>query len=121
MITTAYKGIDKHFLAKQLKYFRNASGRSSVETAKIIGISPAAYSKYECEKVEYPTEKFIQKLLKAYPNATEKDFVKMCNTTSDGIESILTDKVREWMKTRDGEIYIMQAYLNWLKDNKTQE
>lgn len=121
MITTAYKGIDKHFLAKQLKQFRNASGRSSVETAKLIGISPAAYSKYECEKVEYPTEKFIQRLLQAYPNATEKDFVKMTNITSDGAESILTDKVRAWMKTRDGEIYIMQAYLNWLKDNKEQE
>lgn len=121
MITTAYRGIDKHYLAMQLKNFRNVSGRSSVETAKLIGISPAAYSKYECEKVDYPTEKFIQKLLKAYPNATEKDFVKMQNTTSDGVESILTDKVREWMKTRDGEIYIMQAYLTWLKENKPQE
>ena len=110
-----YGNIDKHYLARQLRNIRDEKGLSSQEAAKLIGISAAAYSKYETEKVASP--KFINKCLAAYPDKTEKDFIKEDNVTSEGVKSILTDEVKAWMKTREGEIYIMQAYVDWLKDN----
>lgn len=112
-----YGNIDKHYLARQLRNIRDEKGLSSQEAAKLIGISAAAYSKYETEKVASPTFKFINKCLAAYPDKTEKDFIKEDNVTSEGVKSILTDEVKAWMKTREGEIYIMQAYVDWLKDN----
>ena len=121
MSSNVYGDIDKHYLAMQLRNIRDARGLTSQEAAKRIGISAAAYSKYETEKVESPTLKFINKLLIAYPDKTEKDFIRQKNVTTDGEKSILNEEVRAWMKTREGEIYIMQAYVDWLKDNKNKK
>ncbi len=115
-----YGNIDKHYLARQLRNIREEKGLTSQEAAKRIGISAAAYSKYETEKIASPTFKFIYKCLEAYPDKTEKDFIKENDITTDGAKSILSDEVKAWMKTREGEIYIMQAYVDWLKDNNKQ-